>query len=203
MLLKTYIPSKYRFFNNLVSFFASVSALGTAFNAQAQGVSGGYGHLDFIALQGNSNVSGIELHFYPFDLLGTLVSNRWPKQLELCEHQIPKVPPHHPINLTGLHGVHGSMISSAFVQYFEQNRHLVESKFTSSTENWPMVWNFGRVIRNALVHKGTINIKSHSAPPIVWRTLSYSQADNGKLVLYQELTCVELILLMEDLDALI
>jgi hypothetical protein len=95
------------------------------------------------------------------------------------------------------------MIANAFVKYFEETRSLVEAKYSKNTQQWPAVWNFGRVMRNALGHKGAIKFDNTKAQPIAWKSLSYSPSDNGKSVLYQDVTAVELVLLMEDMDAVI
>lgn len=38
-------------------------------------------------------------------------------------------------------------------------------------------------------------------PPVHWRNLKYDFKDNGRPVLFNDLTGVELILLMEEMDA--
>jgi len=63
------------------------------------------------------------------------------------------------------------------------------------------VWNFGRIVRNAFVHGGKIDFKNKRAKPVSWRNLSYSPADNGRQIIFQDLTAVEIIILMEDMDA--
>ena len=197
----TFFRSQHRFFDSLVSFFSSISSLGIAFNAQANGVATGYSKTDFIALMGNPSVSGVELHLFPHNLLSTLIGNGWPSSLTFDAHPINQNPPSHPLNLTGLQGVHGSMIANAFVKYFEMNRSLVESKYTKDTRLWPMTWNFGRVVRNALAHNGGIKIDNINSPPVTWKNLTYSYLNNGKQILYCDVTAVELILLMADMDA--
>lgn len=202
MIQRTYIQSQHRFFDSLVGFIASVSSLGSALAAQKNGNSPGFSPTEYAALTGNPAVTGIEFHFFPHNILSTLVSNGWPTTLVLDEHPINQQQPAHPLSLTGLQGVHGAMIANAFVKYFEETRPLVDAKYSKNTQ-WPSVWNFGRVIRNALVHKGTIRFDKPNFQPVAWRSLSYSHSDNGKAVLYHDVTAVELILLMEDMDAVI
>lgn len=203
MVRRTYQQSQHRFFDSLVAFAASASSLGIALAAQKNGNSTGFSPNEFVALTGNPAVAGIEFHFFPHNILSTLVSNGWPTTLVLDEHPINPSPAFHTLNLTGLQGVHGAMIANAFVKYFEETRSLAEAKYSTNTQQWPAVWNFGRVMRNALGHKGTIKFDNPKAQPVVWRSLSYSASDNGKAVLYQDVTAVELILLMEDMDAVV
>lgn len=196
-----YKANEHRFFDSLVAFTASVSSLGLAIDAQACGVAKSYSSSDYLTLEGSSKASGVEFRFFPIALMTTLVQNGWPSSLAFEELAINSAPPPKAITLTGLQGVHGAMISSAFVKYFEEYRSLVEARCTKDVKNWPSVWNFGRVIRNALAHKGQIKFDNQNASPVIWRKLKYSPSDNGKQVLYQDMTSVELILLMEEMDA--
>lgn len=186
-----------------MAFASSIASLGVAFHAQAKGSSRGYTPTDYLALEGKPAVSGIELHFYPHRTLTTLAANGWPSSLSFDEYPLNQASPKHSIQLTGLQRVHGAMISNAFVQYFEANRSLAEAKFSKDTQRWPMEWNFGRVVRNALVHKGSIRIDNKNASAVTWKSLSYSHSENGKQILYRDVTAVELVLLMEEMDALL
>ena len=200
---RTYHRTQHRFFDSLVAFTAGVSSLGIALDAQKNGTAQGYSPNQYLALTGNPAVSGIEFHFYPHSLLSTLLNNDWPDLLVLDEYPINQSPVIHPLNLTGLQGVHGAMVANAFVKFFEETRSLVETKHSTDAQKWPTVWNLGRVMRNALGHKGVIQFKNQHAQPVTWRKLCYSPSDNGKAVLYHDVTAVELILLMEDMDAVI
>jgi len=94
------------------------------------------------------------------------------------------------------------LVGDAFVSYYE--RHLeavVEIWGKESNGNWPSVWQFAWVIRNACAHNGCINFRRSNHPLVFWRGLKYAHADNGRQVLFDDLTGVELILLMEEMDA--
>jgi len=203
MLQRVYTAQNHRFFDNLVSFVAGISSLGLAFQVQASHPTRPFLPTEFLALVGFPNVAGCEFHVFPEPVLAELLANRWPTSMVIHEVPINQAPPSHPIWLTGMQGVHGSMIANAFVQYFEANRGAAESKYGSNVQAWPATWNFGRVVRNALAHKGVINIQNANAAPVAWRTLVYGPAQNGRQLLYQDLTAVEIILLMEEMDALL
>ncbi|WP_146100098.1 hypothetical protein [Limnohabitans sp. TS-CS-82] len=203
MLKHTYTAQSHRFFDNIVSFIAGISSLGLAFQAQAGLPTHQFGPNDFIAVVGLPHVASCEFHVFPEPVLTALLANQWPTRIVIHEVPINHAPPSHPIWLTGMQGVHGSMIANAFVQYFESNRCTAESKYGSNVHAWPATWNFGRVVRNALSHKGIINIQNSSAAPVTWKTLTYGPAQNGRQLLYQDLTAVEFILLMEEMDSLL
>jgi hypothetical protein len=201
MPTRTYSKSKHRFFDSLASFFAGVASVGVAFEVQVGHASRPYGSTDYITLEGMKSVSGCEFRFFPKSLLDTLGANDWPQQLVVEEIQLAAQSPSYPVWLTGLIGIHGSLIASAFVTYFEDHRGAIEGKHGKDPYAWPSCWNFARVVRNALSHGGVVNFLNAAAPPVSWRTLTYSPAQNGRQLLYKDVTAVELILLLEDMDA--
>lgn len=200
---RVYTPQNHRFFDNLVSFVAGIASLGLALEVQAGHPVRPFGPTDVATLVGFPNVAGCEFRVFAGQVLTELLANRWPASVVIDEVPINHAPPSHPIWLTGMQGVHGSMMANAFVQYFEANRGAVESRYGSNVQAWPATWNFGRVVRNTLAHKGIINFQNANELPVTWRTLTYGPAQNGRQLLYQDLTAVELILLMEEMDALL
>lgn len=201
MSTHTFSRSKHRFFDGLASFLAGIASVGIAFEVQAKHPARPYAPTDYLSLEGAKAVSGREFRFYPKNLLDTLSANGWPNDLVIEELQLSRQPPHHPVWLSGLVGVHGSLISSTFVKYFEDHRPSIELKFGKDPYCWPSCWNFARVVRNALSHGGVVNFVNSSAKPVSWMTLTYSPMENGRPLLYNDMTSVELILLLEDMDA--
>lgn len=189
------------FFDNLVSYFVSISSIGTSLSLRSNGEIIRWSSTDFLTLEGMKSVSNCEIQFYPDKTLDIVSRNEWPDVLELIKVPLTSNPPNHPILLTGLHKLHGSLIQSAYVDYFESFRDEIEIKFGKNTNDWPPVWNFGRVIRNAFAHDSKISIKNPESPEVVWMTLRYNFSDNGKSILYQDISPVEVIFLMEEMDA--
>jgi hypothetical protein len=70
-----------------------------------------------------------------------------------------------------------------------------------SKGKWPSVWKFAWAIRNACSHNGKIFIRDPYHQGVQWRNLKYDHSHNGRSILFDDLTGVELILLMEELDA--
>jgi hypothetical protein len=199
-MVETYSDSSHKFFNDLVSFFASISSLGTALDAHRVGQTKKYSSSDYITLEGAS-ASNIEIRFFPHDLMETLLQNSWPSIIEIEKLPIASNPPYHPTWLKGLQGVTGSMIQSSFVHFFESYRSTIESTNGSNPYHWPNAWNFGRVVRNAFSHGGLLNFRNNNAVAVTWKTLSYGPTENGRQILYQDMTAVEVILLMEDMNS--
>jgi hypothetical protein len=95
----------------------------------------------------------------------------------------------------------GSLYEQAFISYFEGVRDLIEVKHGSKTANWPVTLNFGRVVRNAFAHGSAIDIRD--ATTVAWRGVAYSRSQNGRQVIYNDLTAGDVTLLMLDMDQLL
>lgn len=195
-----YTKANHRFFDDLVTFLASIASMGIAFEAQCSGGGQPFKTTEYLTLEGKAKVSNVELRFFPHLMMQALSSNSWPVEIMLEDVPLAHPGPSHPFKLTGLQGLHGSMIESAFVHYFETVRPVIETKYGNNPYGWPTVWNFARVVRNAFAHKGEITFINSAAQSVSWKTLTYSPSDNGRQILYQDVTPVEIILLMEEMD---
>lgn len=192
-----------RFFDDLVTLVSLFASLGIALDAHHTGSAKAYSPQDYLTIEGTPRVSNIELRFFPHSLMEILTANKWPTKIEFEAHPIINPTPVYPLLLTGLQVVHGAMAQSTFVHYFESVRPLLENKYGTDTHKWPNVCNFARIIRNAFAHGGKINFQNPIASSVQWKTLNYDPSDNGRQILYQDLTSVELILLMEEMDLVV
>jgi len=109
-------------------------------------------------------------------------------------------PPPKPSIPDGIQRLWGSFYQQAFITYFETNRDDIEAKF-GTTKFWPETLTFGRILRNAFAHGGTIEIRDKAAA--TWRSLTYSDAQNGRQVLYNDMSQGDLTILMLDMDELL
>jgi hypothetical protein len=96
--------------------------------------------------------------------------------------------------------------SAHFVQFIDPWLDWVRANLTTDYHNWPPLCNFGRVIRNAATHGGTINIESKTAPSVRWYSLQYDHRSRGRAIFGSDISCADLILLMfevsDELDKL-
>ena len=155
-------------------------------------------------LIGLPNGANCKLRLFPRPVISDIAANKWPSQI------VAEKIPLEPVATSGYKWIDSavihlqvSMISDSFVRYFEGNKHLARSRFGGDTQSWPSVWNFGRVIRNALSHNGAIRFDNLKALPVSWRSLSYDPSHNGRQILFKDITAVELIILMEEMDSLL
>lgn len=199
-----YRRADHGFFDELVRLAVSLGSIGVGLALQKSGKAKPFGHHDTIAIVGKQDVSGIEIHFHPRPLFDRLLSpsGRQPSFLTLVKRPINPSPPEHPIFLSKIQLMMARLIGDAFVSYYERHLDAVEKRWEKEWKGkWPSVWKFAWAIRNACSHNGKIYFKTKSHPAVQWRTLTYDFNDNRRPVLFDDLTGVELILLMEEMDA--
>lgn len=199
-----YREGEHGFFPELVRLVVALSAVGIAFELHKTGTVKPYGTSQPMVLTGKQDISGLELHFFPAPLYARLLSpaRRNPRFLRVLKNQINTSPPDHPIKVNKVQLLTARLIGDAFASYFERHLEAAEANWGKEKDGgWPAVWRFGRAMRNACSHNGRIHFRKESHPGVAWRNLKYAYSDNGQRVLFDELTGVELILLMEEMDA--
>jgi hypothetical protein len=77
----------------------------------------------------------------------------------------------------------------------------LERKFGTEVSGWPAVWNFGRVVRNAMSHGGKVHFTNSGASPVSWKGLTYSPADNGRQILHSDLWPGDIFDLIIEMDS--
>jgi hypothetical protein len=88
------------------------------------------------------------------------------------------------------------IIAPIFLMFFERYNVWLRDHL-GEPNNWPATLNFARVVRNAIAH-GKIEIRNSNAPPVTWRGLTYSYADNGKQIFGTDIKLGEIIALIFD-----
>jgi hypothetical protein len=199
--IRNYSRGKHRFFDELVSFLAAFGSLATALRFYAGETPAALGPRQGIGFQG-THVSNLSLTYVPGAVLSEIAQNRLPTTIQMVEQPRTAIPPEDPSSLTSVGELSISLIGSALIRYYESVIPIVRKKFGTDSTNWPGVWNFGRVIRNALAHHGgRVNFDNPRAQPVSWKSLTFSPADNGRQIMFVDIATVEIILLMEDMDA--
>ncbi|MBI4473186.1 MAG: hypothetical protein HY646_10985 [Acidobacteria bacterium] len=171
--------------------------------AQGRGSTAGFAANENVIFQGRPHASNVQLTFYPAEILRTIASSSWPDQIAYEEEQLPNPPPTKPYKLAGFGRVHALLMQAAFVQFFEGARGEIEQRHGSVPQLWPSPLDFGRIVRNAFAHGGTIDIRNSNAAPVSWNGLSYGPSDNGKQVPIWDLAAADLIVLMREINGAI
>jgi hypothetical protein len=139
-----------------------------------------------------------EIELYGDALLDTITQLRWPTELRIGFHGGSANPTRYP-NPDGIQRLMGSLYEHAFVTYFETVRPEIEARF-GAIPAWPETIDFGRVVRNAFAHGGTVEIRQGTREGSVWRGVRYTRAENGRVILYNDLAHGDVTLLMLDID---
>lgn len=205
MRLVTYQSNKNTFFDELATLLVSLSGFNVTIAAytndgktQIPSIQDHtlylYGRLQAIAWQPNAFMHDVK-------------QDKWPAKLELV-YIDPNDPAAQPTSngvqfssSAAWQMVHG-LVGSMFIRYFENSKEKIEAKFGSNTSSWPERWNFARVVRNALTHRGIVEIRNPAASPVVWRGISVAPSDNGKQILSRNnlIDVADLLVLIEELD---
>lgn len=141
--------------------------------------------------------------WWPYETARDLASNWTSSNLWLSRQPGSSRAPHDVMTLGALSELLHAFGQSLMVNYYERNLGIAISKFGSSATSWPMIWNFGRVVRNAMSHAGTLNFTNANAASVNWKFLTYSPADNGKPILHTDLWPGDLFDLILEMDTAI
>jgi hypothetical protein len=145
-------------------------------------------------------VEPCEVHFSANKILDPIVHRGWPTEIEFVFG--PRAaPPQRTTTLTGMQRLMVASYAHAFVTYYAAIENDIRAKYSDDAPDWPRTLDFGRVVRNGLAHGG-IRIDS-AKRAFSWRGLAYSAADNGRPLLYNDVTQGDLTLLMLDMDELL
>jgi hypothetical protein len=93
-----------------------------------------------------------------------------------------------------------------FVEFFEDHRPWLAANISKKFTQWPNVWQFARIVRNAASHAGQVNTDDPAFVPVTWCGLTYGPAQNGRRIFGGDLALADIFILMlemnDSLDAL-
>lgn len=139
-----------------------------------------------------------EVQFNPIEVLDPISKNyAWPEEIHLT-FQYGGGPPPVNQNPNSVQLLMGSLYEHAFITYLAKNEAAIRATH-GGNKHWPDVLKFGRIVRNAFAHGGTLNITDGISGS--WGGISYSEAKNSRRVLYNDLSAGDLTVLMLEMDA--
>ncbi len=113
----------------------------------------------------------------------------------------PKGLPNLPHETSAFQEIVTSVIAPVFVNYYESRAEWLVANVSTDVYQWPAVWNFARVVRNAATHGYNVNWRNTKAPAVKWHHLSYSAADDGRRLIGGDLILGDLLILMFEMDS--
>lgn len=180
--------------------FASYLVAGVGFAHAVESVHGKaskYSSTDTI--QFGCKQSGAVWQWHPAPVLESFASNFIPDRLHLVRIDSILPPREAQLNLGALTMLFQTFAQAMATNYFERYKKEIRAKY-GAIQNWPPVWNFARVVRNAMAHGGRISIEKSSEPSVSWKGLTYGFDDNGRDILCQDLWPGDLFDLVREQD---
>lgn len=152
-----------------------------------------------VLMGGNKHVIDKSLAFHTIDIIGPVLNNQLPSEVRLEE--LPNHGHFENMPITDFGMLQQITLQGMFVLYYEQGKIEVKAKYGNQPNtDWPPVWNFARIVRNACAHSG-IHFDKPTMTPVSWRSLTYSPRNNGQQIFIKDLGQVEVIYLMADMEA--
>lgn len=145
---------------------------------------------------------------YPLDVLVRvysavvyLVNNKEIDTIELwLSEKTPSPPYTH--NVPATSPIFADLIGLAYVKFYEAYLPFIQTKYSSHAKNWPSIFQFAWLLRNAIVHhEGRVNFKNPNFPPITWRGMTYSPQDKGKEMIGAHFHAADCIIFLIELSA--
>lgn len=141
-----------------------------------------------IQLDASSILNALETHTLPTSLELKLAPSIFPK---------PKVTDQDRANNVYI-WAYTNVFSQSFLSFFEKCKPIFLERY-GKPNKYPSATSFGNLVRNAFAHDGKVSFDKKNKNPISWRSLKFSQSDNGKPLLYSELSNGDLIMLMAEI----
>lgn len=141
----------------------------------------------------------LDLEFEIGEFIGASLTGEIPDVINIMTNE--KGPEPQGEDVLGLKSVLTRVTCAQFSVYAEAACDWVKRNVSSAVHSWPPTINFGRVVRNAIVHGGTINIPSPRSPAVSWRGLTYSHQSFGREIINKgDLSLGDLIVLMLEIE---
>ena len=143
--------------------------------------------------------ANMDLHVPMWDFAASPLTGVFPQSF--CIFTQEKMPEPDGPSIHGVQSLSERLTCAIYSVFAEGLCDWVKSNHDGDAKNWPPIINFGRVVRNAIVHGGKINFTNPNADPVHWRGLTFSPADNGTVAINAGLLSGgDLILLMLEME---
>jgi len=143
----------------------------------------------------DANACGARLVWSPHHVIEPMIHNAWPKFVEFEFFRANNVSNGYlelGVLKHYLFGIGQAMVTN----FFEEHKDKLRTNY-GDRKNWPDIWQFSWMIRNAMSHDGRIDIKEDRV--FSWKDLSYSKNDNGKEIT-SDIWMGDLFFLMKEME---
>lgn len=128
------------------------------------------------------------------------LEGRIPSIIEIGFHKTARTKNTYSKYTPGFKDVILNVVSPIFVNFYENSKPFLETTFGSNPAQWPELWNFARVVRNACSHGGKLSITNAKSRQVAWHHLMYEKSMNGQQIVGGDLAFGDLLVLMFELS---
>lgn len=199
-IVRGQITSSERYFDDVQSYLVALIGLAHMVEVGKSGKSTAYENQHTVRLDCARELAS--WYWAPSSTLQSLASNVVPAKLEIERVERATSLGTGPLELGALGNLLEGFGQVLATNYYERHRQRIVDKFGEDPNlSWPSVWNFARVVRNAMSHRGELHFRSSTAPAVSWKGLSYSPKDNGRNILHQDIWPGDLFDLLFEMDS--
>lgn len=123
--------------------------------------------------------------------------NGWPPTIDFTEYEADPVPDGAILALGVTEHYIFGLGQFLLTNFFENHKHLIKGMY-GPAKHWPDVWNFARIVRNAMSHGGKVRMDDNAT--VRWRQLTYSNADNGRRIINTDIWPADLFILVREMQ---
>lgn len=182
--------------NSFLIALMGFSALVDVWSPRSTGPANPWGDGHYATFQGL--LCDVELRIKPHIVVQSAVLNYIPFEIIFEQFAIVRPPePNQPIRLGSIGPFIFGLSNMLIVSFFERHKDHLRIKY-GSIDHWPAVWQFARMVRNAMSHGNTVTVTDGKSAS--WKGLTYSEAENGRTVINSDLFPADLIVLLRELE---
>ncbi|MFA1674259.1 hypothetical protein ACDY97_16150 [Rhizobium mongolense] len=142
--------------------------------------------------------SDVRLVWSPHETVWPMTINAWPPKIDFIVYNAEPIPTGSALTLGVLEQYTYGLGQALITNFYENQRASLKAQY-GSVRHWPAVWDFARVVRNAMSHGGKISIDDDTR--VSWNGLHYCASDNGRAIINRDLWPADLFILLKDLEA--
>jgi len=139
----------------------------------------------------------VTLRWKPHQVVYSAVNNAIPSEVRFEQYDVEPISPNETVNLGALDHFIFGLSQMMIVTYFENHKGVLKAKY-GPIVSWPAVWQFARIVRNAMSHGNQVNITDGKIG--TWKGLTYSPSENGRDVVNADLFPGDLIVMLRELE---
>jgi coproporphyrinogen III oxidase len=192
MAIIEFIPCTKRFMADFECFIVSLLGFSIAVEAYVEGKAAPYPPDDTIIL--SCSTDGGRWVVYPHDTLALLSRNLKPQWIhmykEKCDENEYLHKNNEKTNLGAISSLMDTLMQSLSINYYERYKSEVINRYGNfNRDEWPEVWKFAKVVRDAMSHNYRINFSEHKSKEfkVEWRNLNYSSKNNGQEIIFKDM----------------